>query len=325
MRKNICSLIAIILSLAFLVTGCKTQDMCPTGKYTPESVNAEIEPSTGEYEQEVTLSSNANIVEYANFCTVSSYCGNPYIVIGDNTPLFSPKDYTTVSFEHYSELDSLGRCGVAYACIGTDSMPTEDRGEIGQIKPSGWQTIKYDVVNGKYLYNRCHLIGFQLTGENANVQNLITGTRYLNVEGMLPFENMVADYIKETGNHVLYRVTPVFKGNNLLADGVQIEAISVEDSGKGICFNVFCYNVQPQIQIDYSTGKSQLIEADSTSENSTNAIKTERYILNENSKKIHRSTCSSVEKISVKNAREYTGTKDELTAKGYSPCGLCKP
>lgn len=325
MRKNICSLIAIILSLVFLVAGCKTQDTPSTGNHPSENVNAEIELFTGKCEQETTSDNNANTIKHAKLCDALSFSGSPYVAVNDNIPLFSQEDYTTVSFEHYSELDSLGRCGVAYACIGRDIMPTEDRGEIGQVKPSGWQTVKYDVVNGKYLYNRCHLIGFQLAGENTNVRNLITGTRYLNIEGMLPFENMVADYVKETGNHVLYRVTPIFKGNNLLADGVQMEAISVEDSGKGICFNVFCYNVQPQIQIDYSTGKSQLIGADSTSESFADTAKTEQYILNENSKKFHRITCSSAKKISVKNAKKYIGTRAELIAEGYSPCGLCEP
>lgn len=184
----------------------------------------------------------------------------PYIIINNNEPQFDEEYFTTNSFESYSELDKLGRCGVAFANIGTDTMPTEERGKIGQIKPSGWHTVKYDCVDGKYLYNRCHLIGYQLTAENANEKNLITGTRYMNVEGMLPFENKVANYIKETGNHVLYRVTPIFKENNLLANGVQIEAESVEDKGKGILFNVYVYNSQPKIEINYSTGESKLAE-----------------------------------------------------------------
>lgn len=184
----------------------------------------------------------------------------PYEVVNENQPFFTDEEMTTDSFEHYPELDGLGRCQAVMACVGRDIMPTEERGLIGQVKPTGWHTIKYDFVDGKYLYNRCHLIGYQLTGENANERNLITGTRYLNVEGMLPFENMVADYIKETGNHVLYRVTPVFAGNNLLAEGVQMEAWSVEDGGDSICFNVFVYNKQPGVRIDYATGESSLAE-----------------------------------------------------------------
>jgi DNA-entry nuclease len=188
---------------------------------------------------------------------VPEYSGEPYVTLNENQPDFSEEDLTETSFEAYSEQDALGRCQSAWANIGQDLMPTGERGKIGHIKPTGWHTVKYDSVDGKYLYNRCHLIGFQLTAENANEKNLITGTRYMNVEGMLPFENMVADYIKETGFHVLYRVTPVFEGDDLLAKGVQMEAYSVEDQGEGICFHVFVYNVQPGIFIDYATGESR--------------------------------------------------------------------
>ena len=196
--------------------------------------------------------------ESFNLTQVEAYHGEAYSVVNDNLPYFTNKDFTTESYETYSPLDSLGRCGVAIANIGKDLMPTEKRGSIGQVKPTGWQTIKYDFVDGKYLYNRCHLIGFQLTGENANERNLITGTRYMNVDGMLPFENMVADYVKETGNHVLYRVTPIYTEDNLVANGVEMEAWSVEDRGDGICFHVFAYNVQPGVEIDYATGDSWL-------------------------------------------------------------------
>lgn len=190
-----------------------------------------------------------------DFSALPPYSGEPYISVCGGDPDFSEDEITSVSFEYYSELDALGRCGVCIASVGQDIMPTEKRGSIGQVKPTGWHTVKYDFVDGKYLYNRCHLIGFQLTGENANKRNLITGTRYLNVEGMLPFENMVADYVKETENHVMYRVTPIFVGDELLARGVHIEAESVEDGGDGIMFNVFCYNVQPGVVLDYATGE----------------------------------------------------------------------
>ena len=189
-----------------------------------------------------------------------AYSGEAYVELNDNVPSFSKNDMTTKAFEKYSELDDLGRCGAAYANVCRETMPTEERGNIGMIKPSGWHTVKYDNVDGKYLYNRCHLIGYQLTAEIANEKNLITGTRYLNIEGMLPFENMVADYIDETNNHVLYRVTPIFKDDNLLASGVQMEAYSVEDKGKGVSFNVYCYNVQPGIEINYSDGTSRLAD-----------------------------------------------------------------
>lgn len=193
---------------------------------------------------------------------VPGYSGEPYIEIYGNEPDFQEAGQAEKkeSFERYSELDRFGRCGEAYANVGTDLMPVEKRGRIGKVKPTGWQTVKYDFVDGKYLYNRCHLIGYQLSGENANERNLITGTRYMNVEGMLPFENMVADYVKETENHVLYRVTPVFENDNLLAEGVQMEALSVEDNGEGISYNVFVYNVQPGVTIDYKTGESSLNE-----------------------------------------------------------------
>ena len=189
---------------------------------------------------------------------IPAYSGDAYVAVNGNRPFFTETDYTVSSYETYSPLDALGRCGVAEACVGQDLMPTEPRGSIGSVKPSGWQVAKYDFVDGKYLYNRCHLIGYQLTAENANKQNLITGTRYLNVTGMLPFENMVADYIHETGNHVLYRVTPMFDGTDLVAQGVLMEAWSVEDAGEGVCFNIYCYNVQPGVVIDYATGDNRL-------------------------------------------------------------------
>lgn len=189
---------------------------------------------------------------------IPEYTNKEYIIINNNEPYFTEEDYALKSFEKYSDLDLLGRCGVAYANVGIDTMPTTERGSIGMIKPTGWHTIKYDIVNGKYLYNRCHLIGYQLTGENDNEKNLITCTRQMNIGPMLEYENKVADYVKKTNNHVLYRVTPVFKDSNLLATGVEIEAYSVEDNGEGIKFNVFIYNVQEGIEIDYTTGNSKL-------------------------------------------------------------------
>lgn len=269
--------------------------------------------------------------------SIPAFSGDPYAVINDNVPEFTDADLTTASFETYSNLDALGRCGVAYASIGTDLMPTEERGSIGQVKPSGWHTVKYDIVDGKYLYNRCHLIGYQLTAENANTKNLITGTRYLNVEGMLPFENMVADYIKETGNHVLYRVTPIFEGDNLIASGVHMEAESVEDKGDGILFNVYCYNVQPGVSINYASGDSELdgsagTETQQEPETSVEPEETTppassgtTYILNTNTHKFHYPSCSSVSRMSDKNKQEFTGTREEVISMGYDPCGNCNP
>ncbi len=237
---------------------------------------------------------------------------SPFIIIKDNVPSFTKEEITTKSFEYYSPLDALGRCGEAFACIGQDLMPTRERESIGQIKPSGWQTVKYDIIDGKYLYNRCHLIGFQLTGENANERNLVTGTRYMNVEGMLPFENMVADYIKETGNHVMYRVTPAYTEDNLLCNGIFMEAYSVEDQGEGISFHVYCYNTQPGIQINYANGDSSLIPTE-----------TENYILNTNSKKIHMPHCPSTNSISPKNRKNYEGSIESLLSQGYKTCKSC--
>lgn len=251
---------------------------------------------------------------------VPAYSDAPYVVINGNMPYFDEDERTeTTSYESYSSLDSLGRCGVAVACIGTDLMPTEARGDISSIKPSGWQTARYEEVDGTYLYNRCHLIGFQLTGENANRENLITGTRYLNVEGMLPFENEVADYIEETDNHVLYRVTPVFEGDDLVASGVLMEAWSVEDAGEEICFNVFCYNVQPEITIDYATGNSALAGDDP-------AVTTDYdYIINTNSGKFHKPDCYSVGQITESAILYLSGTRQDMIDRGYEPCGRCKP
>ena len=217
----------------------------------------------GVYEGKIVfqpIEDNSNVVNQASYdlASIPEYSNANYVVLNNNEPNFTESDYTTDSFERYSELDSLGRAKVAYANIGVDLMPTEERGSIGQVKPSGWHLVKYDIVNGKYLYNRCHLIGFQLTGENANEKNLITCTRQMNTVGMLEFENKVANYIKSTNNHVLYRVTPIYKDDNLLASGVVMEAYSVEDSGEGIKFNVFVYNVQDGIDIDYKTGDSKL-------------------------------------------------------------------
>ena len=217
----------------------------------------------GVYEGKIVfqpIEDNSNVVNQVSYdlASIPEYSNANYVVLNNNEPNFTESDYTTDSFERYSELDGLGRAKVAYANIGVDFMPTEERGSIGQVKPSGWHLVKYDIVNGKYLYNRCHLIGFQLTGENANEKNLITCTRQMNTVGMLEFENKVANYIKSTNNHVLYRVTPIYKDDNLLASGVVMEAYSVEDSGEGIKFNIFVYNVQDGIDIDYKTGDSKL-------------------------------------------------------------------
>ena len=340
---------------------------------------------------------------------VPSYTHSPFVELYNNIPLFNSSEKGNMTaFELYSDLDELGRCGVAFANICRDIMPTEERGSIGMIKPSGWQTVKYmGLVDGNYLYNRCHLIGYQLAGENANEKNLITGTRYLNIEGMLPFENAVANYIKDyPERHVLYRVTPIFKGDNLVASGVQMEAYSVEDKGKGICFNVYCYNVQPDIAIDYSNGDSELINnrvtyiglsetkatlsvgktlnlkaytepapasakitwissnkqiANVNSKGVVTALKAGKvtitaktsdglkaqckitvnkptasqaaqsntssdvYVLNKNTHKFHRPTCSSVADIKTANRQDVKWKREDIVKNGYDPCKRCKP
>lgn len=309
----------------------------------PEDLE-DSEPEKDTSEPPQLSESNFSIID------VGSYAGQPYSVVNDNQPYFSENDLTANSFEYYSDLDNLGRCGVAYASIGIDLMPTEDRESISEVKPSGWINEKYDIVDGGYLYNRCHLIGFQLSGENANKKNLITGTRYLNVDGMLPYENMIADYVKETENHVMYRVTPVYEGDNLVASGVLMEARSVEDQGEDIEFCVYCYNVQPGIIINYATGESSLEETESESESKTTAqeeipapqVQAEEpepepeaiqepepqgtdYILNTNTHKFHYPNCSSVGQMKESNKEFFTGSRDDVIARGYDPCKRCNP
>ena len=269
---------------------------------------------------------------------VPEFRGYPYVIINENIPFFEEDEIKKKSFEEYAELDSLGRCGVTVASIGKDLMPTEERGSIGMIKPSGWLNAKYDIVDGKYLYNRCHLIGFQLTGENANEKNLITGTRFMNVDGMLPFENMVADYIKETNNHVMYRVTPIYRGNNLVASGVLMEAYSVEDEGEGIEFCVYVYNNQPGVRIDYANGQSKLDDGvpfpseditlpdgeipDFTDDTQSAVI--EELVINPGTEKFHKPSCTYAN-VDKYNCEYYTGTRTELEDQGFTPCGTCKP
>lgn len=294
-------ILILLLAGALLCSGCAgtagTQDaeLSPSGSLSVSGTPAEENPS-------------------------ALWNGQPYTAVNGNVPGFSEKDLTTASFESYSELDSLGRCGTAFACLGQDLMPRGERGDISGIHPTGWHSVQYDFIDGKNLYNRCHLIGWQLSGEDANRKNLITGTRYMNVEGMLPFENMVADYIKETGCHVLYRVTPVFQGSNLVADGVLMEAMSVEDQGESISFCVFVPNVQPGVAIDYSDGSSRPADSQSSPENEE-AI----YIVNTNTRRFHLPSCSSVREMKESNRENFTGSREELIEEGYIPCGKCRP
>ena len=375
-QKRLITQLSLWLALLLTFTGCAESTVTPqdntyaieqlatipselleaseTAVSEPESGQPQENASDTQESQQVTIATDVPTGEGTSAFSlreIPAYSGTPYTEVNGNQPYFTEEELTTQSFETYSELDSLGRCGVAYANVGQDLMPTEPRGEIGAVKPSGWHLVKYDNVDGKYLYNRCHLIAYMLAAENANPQNLITGTRYLNVQGMLPFETKVCDYVKNTGNHVLYRVTPIFDGDNLLADGVLIEAYSVEDAGEGICFCVFAYNVQPGIGIDYATGDNwaegsgtyqstaapaavetpapqpetdtavQITPESSVSQESRETT----YVLNTNTKKFHYPTCSSVDDMKEKNKQIYTGSRDEVINMGYVPCKRCNP
>lgn len=275
---------------------------------------------------------------------VPAYTGQPSVEVDDDDPSFSTDEISYAreneGFESFSDLDDLGRCGSVTVCVGPETMPKagEERGSIGMIKPSGWHTSKYNFVDGKYLYNRCHLVGWQLSGENANERNLVTGTRSMNVEGMLPYEDEVASYVDQTGNHVLYRATPIFEGDELVCRGVQIEAYSLEDDGAGVSFNVFCYNVEPGVEIDYTTGdnaegdetaafdtSSPSTETDDSAASETNPEDAGRYVLNTNTMRFHSPTCSSVEDIAPDNKEEYEGSRQDLINEGYEPCSRCKP
>lgn len=316
MKRVTIWLAGLVLAASVTVSACGST--AASENTWRENTQIQTEASTKQKERNmVSMSASAQF----DFSAVPEYSGQAYVPVNDNVPFFNEEELTTESFEIYGELDSLGRCTAASASVGQDLMPTAERGSIGQVKPTGWHTVKYDNVDGKYLYNRCHLIGYQLTAENANEENLITGTRYFNTEGMLPFENMVADYVKETGNHVMYRVTPVFEGDNLVASGVLMEGRSVEDGGEGILFCVYVYNVQPGIAIDYKTGNST--SAGKTGQET--ASQNGSYILNLDSKKFHRPGCSSVGQMKDSNKQEFTGTREELISQGYDPCKRCNP
>ena len=375
-QKRLITQLSLWLALLLTFTGCAESTVTPQDNtYAIEqlatipselleaSENTALESESGQPQenasdtqesQQVTSTTDVPTGEGTSAFSlreIPAYSGTPYTEVNGNQPYFTEEELTTQSFETYSELDSLGRCGMAYANVGQDLMPTEPRGEIGAVKPSGWHLVKYDNVDGKYLYNRCHLIAYMLAAENANPQNLITGTRYLNVQGMLPFETKVCDYVKNTGNHVLYRVTPIFDGDNLLADGVLMEAYSVEDAGEGICFCVFAYNVQPGIGIDYATGDNWA-EGSGTYQSTVASVAEETpvpqpetdtavqitpessapqesqgitYVLNTNTKKFHYPTCSSVNDMKEKNKQIYTGSREEVINMGYVPCKRCNP
>ena len=359
--------LTLLLSIA-LATGCSAStagNEAPPGEPTPELASTgtpdgpqepQSAPAEDTNQQETeAVGENRPVTDdgVLSYRDVPAFEGNPYVYVNDGEPVFTDEQRAAEpGYEHYDELDELGRCTAAFAVVGPETQPTEKRGSIGEVRPSGWQMAKYDFVEGKYLFNRCHLLGYQLTGENANPQNLITGTRYLNVQGMLPFENAVADYVDATGNHVLMAVTPVFESSELVARGVHMMAESVEDGGEGVAFNVFCYNVQPGVVIDYGTGESMLEEdatplpdvsgaesaPDTASEGAGAREASEKgatgsdegkgvaeYVLNTNSRKFHLPSCSSVGQMSPKNREDVEDTRENLIANGYDPCKRCNP
>ena len=294
---------------------------------------------------------------------IPEYAGYAFCYVNGNKPDFREDEIWKATQESLDPLDDLGRCGTANSCIGRDGMPTEGRGDISEVHPTGWHTDRYDFVEGEALYNRCHLIAHQLSGDDAVPRNLITGTSYMNRDGMLPFEVTIGDYVRATGNHVMYRVTPIFSGDELIARGVHMQAISVEDGGEDLAFNVYCYNVQPGIDIDYKTGDNELSEdktlledyqagkfamtpntlgvipdaegtaaaseeaqapASGDGQNDGNSHEV-TYVLNTNTHKFHYPDCKSVNAMKDKN-KEYTSeTRDEVINRGYDPCGNCHP
>lgn len=350
----------LVLTIWLLaLSGCSVEESRSVNENKPaqeitETVSGNVVSEETANSAKTAESAETMQSEPFDLAQIPDYTGEPAVEVNGNQPYFSDSELTTKAFEQYSDLDSLGRCGVAYANICKEIMPTEERGAIGQVKPSGWHTVKYnDLIDGNYLYNRCHLIGYQLAGENANEKNLITGTRYLNTEGMLPYENQVADYVKSTGNHVLYRVTPIFEGDNLVASGVLMEAKSVEDKGKGICFCVYVYDCQPGISIDYATGDSERdgnysgtgTKKDSSETQSSQQATTTKpqqtepqtqqsddseaaqntYILNTSTHKFHKPGCSAVKTMAEHNMQTVTDSRETILSDGYEPCKRCNP
>ena len=328
----------LIPVLMITMTGCSGEDVDNNTLKSSQQVaekteeNKELPPLNKpdvKLDKESTIQSSDGLEKL-------KFKGEPYAVVNNNKPEFSKKELSLDDgYENYPNLDNLGRCKTVIAKVGPETMPTEERKGIGMIKPTGWHTIRYDnLISDKYLYNRCHLIGFQLAGENANKNNLITGTRYLNVEGMLPFEDEVANYVQSTGNHVIYKVSPIYKGNNLVSSGVQMQAYSVEDKGKGVSFNIYCFNVQPGIIIDYATGDSResgekISENNVTKNNSSSSSDSDynvkkEYVVNTNTGKYHDSSCKSVKSMKGKNKKLMKASKKTLESQGYKPCGNCQ-
>lgn len=324
--KTLCLVMAALICLALAACSMPAGDGdntsgIPSGTTAGSGENTTAGTTTGA--ESGTTAEGGDTKYPISYSDIPEYSGSPYTVVNNNEPFFTAEEITTTAYEYYSERDSLGRCGVVHACLGKELFPTKKRGDISSVKPTGWHSVTYSIVEGGSLYNRSHLIAHKFTGQDANWENLITGTRYMNATGMDKFECEVYDYLKSSGNHVMYRVTPIFVGEELVARGVLMEGYSVEDSGKGIKYNAFCYNVQPGIEIDYATGDNRL--AASSGEGTTTAMPDCSYVLNTGRKKFHLPSCPSVKQMSDKNREYTTATREELIAQGYSPCGSCNP
>lgn len=336
MKKHLAKILSMLLGIAFLFGGCSAAQIGNTAVSIASELLSEAAATTNIVPSDSDQSTSGVTVPSGTLLNpddIPAFSGKPYIEINNNQPDFTQSDLTTKSYEYYSPLDRLGRCGECVACVGVDLMPTEKRGNISSVKPTGWQKYSFDFVSGGSLYNRCHLIAHQLAGEDANKQNLITGTRYLNETGMLPFEEKVGDYVRSSKKHVLYRVTPVFKGDELVARGVQMEGYSVEDKGKSICYNVYCYNVQPGVTINYATGEAAADGSATTTETTKKSTGSKAeiaddditYILNTKGKKFHLPDCDAVKTMSEKNKAASDKSREELIKEGYEPCGSCRP
>lgn len=325
------TILCTMLITIFAMTGCNNtsiNDMANkiNDKYSATTESPSDKPSSSDKSDNNT-SSDGSLITTTGFdlSKIPEFNNSPIYEYNDNKPLFTSDEITSKAYENYADLDNLGRVQTAMACLGEETLPTSSRGDINSVTPTGWKQKKYDTIkDGGYLYNRCHLIAHELAGEDANEKNLATGTRYMNVSGMLPYENLVRAYIDDTGNHVMYRVTPMFIGEELVCRGVLIEAYSVEDNGEGIKFCIYCYNNQPGITIDYTTGESHLSTDTSTKDDDVN-ITSDTYILNTKNKVVHKPTCSSVDKMSESNKKTYTGSLSDLLNEGYKTCGSCHP
>lgn len=362
MKRSPCYsfLMIALMTMIIMLSGCGSDDVVNDEGLTSEKADNQIIQEA----QDLQDGKESVLYDSSEFLAIiPEWSGYAFCYVNDNAPDFTPDEIWTATQESLDPLDDLGRCGTANSCIGTDGMPNDERGDISEVHPTGWHTDKYDFVDGEMLYNRCHLIAHQLSGDDAVPRNLITGTSYMNRDGMLSFEVAIGNYVRDTANHVMYRVTPIFVKDEMLARGVHMEAASVEDGGTGLSFNVFCYNVQPGVDIDYRTGDNKMSEdttaledyqsgkfaiiantlgvipseaedvaqeqndaqQDDTEEQKNQDSNMMLYVLNTNTGKFHYPDCKSVKDIKEKNRQDVEATREEIINRGFSPCGNCKP